>query len=160
MMEAERDSMVSEAVAPVYGATGAAVLRGRLEDFDGWLTEGEMQRVVEVEHEGERVLCLQLWGRDHSDIRARWEARWHRRPHPPSKYAWLTQLRFPVEREWTEAEIQGALAEVEEHARGLKETEELERSPDPPPPGYEDTDYDQMDWLMDMKHSLWWRVKV
>ena len=159
MSEELRDSAVSEVVAPAYGATGAGALQRRLEDFDGWLRE-ERQRVVECGRDGERQLCLQIWGRDHSDIRARWEARWHRRPHPPSKYKWLTQLRFPIEREWTEAEIEEALEQAAHHAREIKRLECLSESPDPPPPGYEDTDYDQMDWLMDMKHSLWWRVKV
>lgn len=154
-----RDLAVSEAAAPAYGVAGVEVLRGRLEEFDGWLRP-ERHRVVEGEHEGERVLCLELWVRDYSDIRARWEARWHRRPHPPTQYMWLTQLEFPVEREWTEAEIEEALEQVAEHARAIEWSQPLVRSPDPPPPGYEDTDYDQMDWLMDMKHQLWWRVKV
>ena len=156
-----RGHSVSEAAAAAYeyGVSGVEALRRRLEGFDGWLRE-ERQRVVEREHEGERVLCLELWVRDHSDIRARWEARWHRRPHPPTQYMWLTQLRFPVERDWTEEEIDEAVERTREHARAIKWSEGLERSPDPPPPGYEDTDYDQMDWLMDMKHQLWWRIKV
>ena len=153
-----RDSAVSEAAAPAYGVAGVEVLRGRLEGFDGWLRP-ERHRVVEGEHEGERVLCLELWVRDHSDIRARWEARWHRRPHPPTKYRWLTQLRFPIEREWTEAEIEEALEQVAEHARAIKRTEGLGRTPYPPPPGYEDTDYDVQDWFMDLRHELWWRFK-
>ena len=156
-----RGHSVSEAAAAAYeyGVSGVEALRRRLEGFDGWLTE-ERQRVMECERDGERQLCLQIWGRDHSDIRARWEARWHRRPHPPTQYKWLTQLRFPIEREWTEAEIEEALAQAAHHAREIKRLECLSESPDPPPPGYEDTDYDQMDWLMDMKHQLWWRIKV
>ena len=150
-----RDLAVSEAAAAAYGVAGVEVLRERLEGFDGWLRE-ERHRVVE----GEQVLCLELWVRDYSDIRARYEARRRQQPHPPTAFMWLTQLRFPIEREWTEAEIEEALEQVEEHARAIEWSQPLVRSPDPPPPGYEDTDYDQMDWLMDMKHQLWWRVKV
>ena len=149
---------VSEAVAPAYGATGVGALRRRLEDFDGWLRE-ERQRVVECEHEGERVLCLDLRVRDYSDIRARYEARRRQQPHPPSKYGWLTQLRFPVAREWTEAEIEEALAKVREHAKQVEWGHELAASHDPAPPGYGDTDYDFQDWFMDFRYGLWWLHK-
>ena len=149
---------VSEAVAPAYGATGVGALQRRLEDFDGWLRE-ERQRVVEREHEGERVLCLDLRVRDYSDIRARYEARRRQQPHPPSKYGWLTQLRFPVAREWTETEIEEALAKVREHAKQVEWGHELAASHDPAPPGYGDTDYDFQDWFMDFRYGLWWLHK-
>lgn len=154
-----RDSGVSEAVAPAYGAaTGVDALRRRLEAFDGWLGE-ERQRVVEREHEGERVLCLDLRVRDYSDIRARYEARRRQQPHPPTQFTWLTQLRFPVEREWTEREIEEALAEIRERAEQVEWGHELAASHDPAPPGYGDTDYDFQDWFMDFRHGLWWLQK-
>ena len=149
---------VSEAVAPVYGVTGAGALRRRLEDFDGWLRE-ERQRVVEREHEGERVLCLDLRVRDYSDIRARYEARRRQQPHPLTQFMWLTQLRFPIEREWTEGEIEEALAKVREHAKQVEWGHELAASHDPAPPGYGDTDYDFQDWFMDFRYGLWWLHK-
>ena len=159
MSEEMRDSGVSEAVAPAYGAVGMDVLRERLEAFDGWLRE-ERQRVVEREHEGERVLCLDLRVRDYSDIRARYEARRRQQPHPPTQFTWLTQLRFPVERKWTEREIEEALAEIRERAEQAEWGHELAASHDPAPPGYGDTDYDFQDWFMDFRYGLWWLQKT
>ena len=151
-------SGVSEAVAAAYGVAGAEVLRGRLEAFDGWLRP-ERQRVVEGEHEGERVLCFQLWVRDYSDIRARYEARRRQEPHPPTAFMWLTQLRFPIEREWTEEEIEEALARVAHRAERVEWGHGLAAAHDPAPPGYGDTDYDFQDWFMDFRHGLWWLQK-
>ena len=153
-----RGHSVSEAAAPAYGATGVRVLQRRLEAFEGWLRE-ERHRVVEREHEGERVLCLDLRVRDYSDIRARYEARRRQQPHPPTQFMWLTQLRFPVEREWTEREIEEALAEIRECAEQVEQGHELAASHDPAPPGYRDTDYDFQDWFMDFRYGLWWLQK-
>ena len=153
-----RDLAVSEAAAPAYGVAGVEVLRGRLEEFDGWLRP-ERHRVVEGEHEGERVLCLELWVRDYSDIRARYEARRRQQPHPPTAFMWLTQLRFPIEREWREEEIEEAMAEVDELAAGIEDGHRLAAGHDPAPPGYQDTDYDFQDWFMDFRYGLWWLAK-
>ena len=153
-----RDLAVSEAAAAAYGVAGVEVLRGRLEGFDGWLRE-ERHRVVEGEHEGERVLCLELWVRDYSDIRARYEARRRQQPHPPTAFMWLTQLRFPIEGEWTEAEIEEAMARVQHHAERVEWGHGLAAGHDPAPPGYQDTDYDFQDWFMDFRYGLWWLQK-
>lgn len=157
---AGRGHSVSEAAAAAYeyGAGGAEALRQRLEGFDGWLRE-ERHRVVEREHEGERVLCLELWVRDYSDIRARYEARRRQQPHPPTQFMWLTQLRFPIGREWSETEIEEAMAEVADLAEGVEDGHGLAGSHDPAPPGYEHTDYDFQDWFMDFRYGLWWLHK-
>ena len=87
------------------------------------------------------------------------EARRRQQPHPPTQFTWLTQLRFPVEREWTEREIEEALAEIRERAEQVEWGHELAASHDPAPPGYGDTDYDFQDWFMDFRHGLWWLQK-
>ena len=158
--EVRRGHSVSEAAAAAYGyeVGGVEALRRRLEGFDGWLRE-ERQRVVEREHEGERVLCLELWVRDYSDIRARYEARRRQQPHPPTQFMWLTQLRFPVERDWTGEEIEEAMAEVTDLAKGVEWGHGLAASHDPAPTGYGDTDYDFQDWFMDFRYGLWWLHK-
>ena len=158
--EVRRGHSVSETAAAAYeyGVSGVEALRRRLEGFDGWLRE-ERQRVVEREHEGERVLCLDLWVRDYSDIRARYEARRRQQPHPPTQFMWLTQLRFPVERDWTRGEIEEAMAEVTDLAKGVEWGHGLAASHDPAPPGYGDTDYDFQDWFMDFRYGLWWLHK-
>jgi len=155
-----REHSVSEAAAAAYEyeVGGVEALKRRLEGFDGWLRE-ERQRVVEREHEGERVLCLELWVRDYSDIRARYEARRRQQPHPPTQFKWLAQLRFPIEREWSETEIEEAMARVQEHAAEVEWGHGFETEHDPAPPGYEHTDYDFQDWFMDFRYGLWWLAK-
>ena len=141
-----------------YAVGGLAALRQRLENFDGWLTP-ERHRVVELEEDGAPVLCLQLWVRDYSDIAARWEARDAGGPHPPALYAWLKFRSYPKDKPWTEPEIAQALADLREGAQAIKDSEPIERSPDPPPPGYEH-DYDVEDWFMDLRYGSTWQRHV
>ena len=150
MSEGPADPEVAEEVA-VYSAAGLAALRERLEAFDGWLTP-ERHRVVDAEEDGVPVLCLQLWVRDYQDIGARWEARDAGEPHPPALYAWVKFRSHPKDKTWTEAEIEEALSDLRQGAREIKDSEPLERSPDPPPPGYDD--YDVEDWFMDLRYGF------
>lgn len=150
MSEGPTHHEVAEATL-AYPATGLAALRERLETFDGWLTP-ERHRVIDSEEDGVPVLCLQLWVRDYQDIGARWEARDAGEPHPPTLYAWLKFRSHRKDKAWTEAEIEAALSDLHQGAREIKDSEPLERSPDPPPPGYDD--YDVEDWFMDLRYGF------
>ena len=151
MSEGPTHHEVAEATV-AYPATGLAALRERLEEFDGWLTP-EQHRVIDAEEDGAPVLCLQLWVRDYQDIGARWEARDAGEPHPPTLYAWVKFRSHRKDKAWTDAEIEAALSDLHQGAREIKDSEPLGRSPDPPPPGYED-DYDVQDWFMDLRYGF------
>ena len=157
MSEAETHREVAETTAPysaAAGTAGAAALRARLEAFGDWLTP-ERHRVIDADEDGAPVLCLQLHVRDYQDIGARWEARDAGRPHPPALYAWVKFRSYPRDHAWTETEIEKALEDLRQGARDIKDSMDLEASPDPPPPGYDD--YDAEDWLMDLRYGFAWQ---
>lgn len=154
MSEGRTRREVAEAPAAYSASAGPAALREQLEAFDGWLTP-ERHRIIDAEENGAPVLCLQLRARDYQDIGARWEARDAGKPHPPALYAWVKFKSYPSDKAWTGEEIEAALSDLRQGARDIKDSEPLERSPEPPPPGYDD--YDVEDWFMDLRYGFTWQ---
>lgn len=150
MPPAEDQPRVAEAAA-AYAPAAFADLRERVIGF-ALHRAACPHRVVAFSDEGAPAIGLEVRRRDHSDIRDRWEARRLGRPHPPVRHYWHRYRTYRADDDWNADAIERAIGELEEIERKVRANAELEKSPDPPPRGYED-DYDAQDWLFDLRQG-------
>lgn len=152
-MPPDQDRPQAAETAAPYAPAQFSKLRSCLEDFAK--RAAQPHRVSSSVGDGVAEIGLQTYIRDHTDIRERWEARCNRRPHPPKRFFWHEYRTYRADQEWPDREIQKELAKLEAEEREIEDKAWAEKSPDPPPPGYED-DYDLQDWFFDLRHGLEW----